>query len=65
MRRIDNGIRELDGQKLTSMRVNPHTGATRFTFDLGCQPECRRYEVDQTSDLWVLYEPREMVTVVR
>jgi len=63
-RRIDGALRDLSGQKMTGMDVNPQTGATHFTFDLGCELHCRRLEANSDDDLWALYFPNEKVLVV-
>src|SRR5260370_42664315 len=64
-RRITRAIAQLDGQALTSVTINPTTGASRFKFDLGCVLECRRYERDSDAELWMLYEPNGNVLSVR
>jgi hypothetical protein len=62
--RIRQATAELDGQKLTSVDVEPATGATRFAFDLGCVLDCRRFEKDSDSALWYLYKPSGYVLSV-
>lgn len=54
LRQIERGIMQLDGQKLVSVAVEPETGATRFTFDLGCVLHCRRFERNTDDELWTL-----------
>jgi hypothetical protein len=56
-RRIERALKELNGQKLSSLSVDWKTGSTRFAFDLGCELSCRRFERDSNSDLWTLYGP--------
>jgi hypothetical protein len=60
-RRIQRALGQLEGQKLVSAEVKALTGATRFTFDLGCTLECRRFERDQDAELWMLYKPNGYV----
>jgi hypothetical protein len=57
--------RDLDGQKLIQVQVNPRTGATAFTFDLGSVLEVRRFERDSSDELWTLYEPTGYCLSVR
>jgi hypothetical protein len=57
LKRIQRATALLEGQKLVSIHVQPKTAATRFTFDLGCVLDCRRFR-DNDDDLWTLYEPR-------
>jgi hypothetical protein len=54
----------LDGQKLTGIKVNPVTGTTDFTFDLGARLQARRFEKDD-SDIWTLYKPNGYVLGIR
>jgi hypothetical protein len=54
----------LDGQKLKDIQVNPVSGATEFTFDLGANLRVRRFEADD-SDIWTLYKPNGYVLGVR
>jgi hypothetical protein len=54
-RRIDRAARELNGQKLLDVRVNPRGARTRFVFDLGAELETKAY--DRSSEQWLLYEP--------
>ena len=63
-RAIDRAILALEGQKLTSANVNPNTGATCFIFDLGGVLECRRFEKDSDSELWMLYKPTGYVLTI-
>jgi hypothetical protein len=63
-RRIERAAACLDGQKLTGVRVNPSTGATRFAFDLGAVLDCRRFEKGRDDELWLLYEPSGFVLSV-
>jgi hypothetical protein len=57
LRRIECAMAHLNGQKLISAHVEPATGATRFTFDLGGVLDCRRFEKDSDLELWILYKP--------
>jgi hypothetical protein len=62
-RRIELALKELDGQKLTSLSVDRSTGRSHFVFDLGCELVCRRFEPDSNSDVWTLYGPKDVVSV--
>ena len=64
LRRIERVIKQLEGQKLTSVAVQPETGASRFEFDLGCVLHCRRLSRDSDADLWLLYKPNGYVLSV-
>lgn len=64
LRRIERAIRELDGQQLVSVAIRPETGATLFTFDLGCVLHCRRHEKNTDDELWTLYKPSGYVLSV-
>lgn len=63
-RRIERGIKQLEGQELVSVAVVPGTGATQFRFDLGCVLHCRRFERESGDELWTLYKPRGYVLSV-
>ena len=65
LRQIERATKQLDGQKLVSVEVEPDTSATRFIFDLGCVLRCRRIKRDSDADLWMLYKPRGFVLSVR
>jgi hypothetical protein len=56
-KRIQLAINKLNGERLVSVQINPKTGLTRFSFDLGCFLECRRFEKETDDALWVLYKP--------
>jgi hypothetical protein len=64
MLRIERATAQLEGQELVSVAVEPETGATRFTFDLGCVLHCRRFERDSDAELWMLYKPSGYVLSV-
>lgn len=64
LRRIELGLKQLDGQKLLSVQVHKTKGATDFEFDLGCQLSCVRFDDDLDRDLWVLYKPNGYVLSV-
>jgi hypothetical protein len=64
LRRIRQAIAQLEGQKLVSAHVDSKTGATLFTFDLGCTLDCRRLERDTDDELWMLYKPNGYVLSV-
>ena len=63
-RRIERATAQLEGQELMSVAVEPETGATRFTFDLGCVLHCRRFARDTDGELWMLYKPSGYVLSV-
>ncbi len=54
-RRIARGAKELDGQKLLQVEVDPSRGSSIFTFDLGSHLETTPY--NEESDQWSLCEP--------
>jgi hypothetical protein len=54
----------LDGQKLMDIRVNPITGATDFTFDLGARLQTKRFEKDD-SEIWMFHKPNGFILSVR
>jgi hypothetical protein len=55
----------LEGERLVRVDVNPQSGASRFTFDLGGELVVRRMSRDSTDELWLLYEPNRYVLSVR
>jgi hypothetical protein len=63
-RKITRALVQLQGQKLTSVKVDGKTGATEFAFDLGCLLECRRFEKASEDQLWILYQPNGYVLAV-
>jgi hypothetical protein len=63
-RKMERPAKFLDGQKLVSVTLHPETGATRFTFDLGCVLDCRRIGKDSADALWSLYKPNGYVLSV-
>ena len=54
-RRIDRAARELNGQKLLEVIINPRGARTRFVFDLGAELETKPF--DRTREQWLLSEP--------
>ena len=62
-RRIARGAKELDGQKLIQVEIDPSQGRSVFIFDLGSRLETRPYDAD--SDQWLLYEPSGKVFTYR
>ncbi len=59
------GLRDLDGQRLTALRVDPADGRTRFSFDLGAELDVWRLTRDRVGDrLWTMYLPDGHVIVV-
>ncbi len=54
----------LNGQKFKGLLVNPDTGATEFTFDLGARLKAWRTEKDD-SDIWSLRQPAGLYLGVR
>jgi len=65
LREIAEAVRDLSGQRLTKVQINPKTGATRFSFDLGSALDVRRISKDTDHKLWVLYKPNGYVLSVR
>jgi hypothetical protein len=61
--RIEKALRQLDGQKLLAVEVDPTTGASCFGFDLGCVLRCRRFERN-SDEVWLLYKPNGYVLAV-
>ena len=57
-------LRRLDGQKLKSVKIDPDSGRTVFTFDLGAVLEVRRMARDD-ADIWTLYMPTGYVLSVQ
>ncbi|HLB47568.1 MAG TPA: hypothetical protein VJL59_11235 [Anaerolineales bacterium] len=62
-RRIDQALAELDGQALTSVRVDPSNSRSLFEFDVGGLLQTWPYNRDGEQRL--LYEPSGYVLVVR
>jgi hypothetical protein len=62
-RRIDRAARELNGQKLLDVIVNPRGARTCFVFDLGAKLETKPF--DRSSEQWLLYEPNGRVLAWR
>ena len=62
-RKMPDMLHDLEGQKLTCVRANPQTGATRFDFDLGAKLEVWKLDDDEVYELWTLYvySPRRRV----
>ena len=54
----------LAGQRLVDMRIEPSTGATAFTFDLGGALCVRRRKRVSTEALWYLHKPNGYVLSV-
>lgn len=63
-RRIELAWKQLEGQMLVSVNIQPETGATNFVFDLGGVLHCRRYEKNSADTLWTLYKPGGYVLMV-
>ena len=55
LRRKNMAMARLNSQKLTEIRVNPETGATEFTFDLGGSLQVRRSTKKDSDPIWTLY----------
>lgn len=53
-------LARLDGQRLCLVDVNPETGATRFSFDLGAILEVRRVSRGDGYEIWALHRPDGM-----
>jgi hypothetical protein len=64
LRRIQRAMAQLEGQELVSVVVEPDTGATRFTFDLGGVLHCRRFGRESEEELWTLYKRNRYVLSV-
>ena len=67
-RAMTEGLRELDGQRLTGVQVDPADGRTRFSFDLGAELNVwrlTRKPTDDDSDLWTMYLPDGHVIIVK
>ena len=64
-RQIQIALAKLSGQILTQAVINPHTGATRFEFDLGGTLDVRRFDRQSKHDLWMLYKPSGYVLTIR
>ena len=64
-REIQMALARLDGQRLVSVDVNPETGATRFSFDLGAALDVRRESRGDDFEMWALRKPDEMEFRVR
>jgi hypothetical protein len=62
-RPIQCAARELDGQQLVHVELEPGRGSSRFSFDLGSWLETTPY--DAQSEQWLLYEPSGMVLTYR
>jgi hypothetical protein len=62
---LDQGVSQLDGQRLTGVMIDPATARTRFESDLGggltTQPSASSTEEEQ----WMLVEPSGTVLRVR
>ena len=64
LRRKQEALRALDGQKLRQAIVNPRTGATVLVFDLGAQLRLGG-SVSPDGEIYALYEPTESVLLIR
>jgi len=53
--------RELNGQRLVSVEIEPQSRGTRFTFDLGGSLEIKPYEDEDKDEQWSLFTPEGMV----
>jgi hypothetical protein len=60
---IERGAYELEGQKLTGIRVKPESGSSTFDFDLGSRLKTKPY--NKRSDQWLLYQPDGRVLTYR
>jgi hypothetical protein len=61
----DSVLNTLKGEQITGVRVQPRTGATQITFDLGGVLKIHRLGSTEPDDLWMLYKPRGLVLTVR
>lgn len=64
-RRIQMGLARLEGQRLTGCEVNPHTGMTSMTFDLGGRLHVRRTSRQSEYGIWSLHMPGDHYLSVR
>ncbi len=62
-RPIERAARELDGQRLVRVSVDPAGAVTEFEFDLGSRLTTRPYDAE--SEKWLLYEPDGHVVTLR
>jgi hypothetical protein len=60
-KKIERARLALQGQQLVNVAVQPKTGATRFTFDLGCVLHARRLNPNYDAAIWMLYKPNGYV----
>lgn len=60
---IEKALRNLDGQALQTVRVNPKNSLSEFGFDLGGRLETKRF--NRKSEQWLLYEPNGKVLTLR
>lgn len=62
-RRIIRAARELNGQKLMQVSVDPRHGRSVFHFDLGSRLETRPYDLD--SEQWMFCDAKDYVLTYR
>jgi hypothetical protein len=67
---IARALGVLNGQALSSVKVDPATAATTFTFDLGCvlathAAPAGSYDDDGPEEQWILAQPNGMYLAVR
>ncbi len=62
-RPIERAARELDGQKLLHVSINPQDSSSVFEFDLGSRLETQPY--DETSKQWILRQPNNFYFSLR
>jgi len=55
----------LEGEKVAKVDIDPVTGRTRFTFDLGSTLEVRRINAKEDDEMWILYKPHGLTLSVR
>jgi hypothetical protein len=55
----------LEGEKVNKVEIDPLTGRTRFTFDLGSTLEVRRINAEEDAEMWTLYKPHGLTLSVR
>ncbi|MFN0196823.1 MAG: hypothetical protein ACKVT0_08745 [Planctomycetaceae bacterium] len=56
-KKVAEALAYLEGEKLISVKFDPHRGVTQFGFDLGATLECRPMTRDSLSKLWLFYQP--------
>ena len=63
-RQMQQVLTRLDGQRLAGLEIQPATGRTTMTFDLGARLDIRRFQ-RSTDDVWTMYVPDSHVLTIR